>query len=229
MFEALFFAQQTADELKAEVHLPADLPILLDGPQIFTPPSLAEPPVVEFPDAAAGAAQGLVAMACIVTDTGVARKCIVEREEPAGMGFGSEALAAAPTFRFNPRQLNGMPLEGVVAFRLTVLAPQEQDSGSEPTPGATPQNWTQGFGYVRPPKPSHWPSSARGDTGSAKLRCLVGNSGVLENCTILSETPTNEGFGQAAVRAFIGSQLRLVENGPAVGDTIEPTMKFNLR
>ena len=56
--------------------------------------------------------------------------------------------------------------------------------------------------------------------GKATLQCEVGPEGLLRNCTVLSESPPKEGFGQAALT--LSKQFRMIPpEGPM---TTTPTV-----
>lgn len=70
---------------------------------------------------------------------------------------------------------------------------------------------------------------ARGITGQAVLDCLVDVAGAL-NCTVISETPENWGFGAAAVR--ISEDYRMVpamRGGQAVQGRYRMRVPFDIR
>jgi TonB family protein len=53
-----------------------------------------------------------VTLVCGVQDGGALSGCAVDREEPAGQGFGQAILALAPKFRTSLMSLEGMPTVG---------------------------------------------------------------------------------------------------------------------
>ena len=70
-----------------------------------------------------------------------------------------------------------------------------------------------------------------GVKGSVTLQCAVTISGLLEACSVVSETPTGEGFGQAALRLSTLMRMRpaLVDGQPVGGAIIRVPVAFETR
>ncbi|RZJ03915.1 MAG: TonB family protein [Brevundimonas sp.] len=99
------------------------LAALQDPPAAVT---WAQIPQVDFPADAMGRANaGSVTLSCAVTAEGRAETCAVVREEPSGFGFAREALAAAPTFRFNPSSATPPVDQGATTFTIRFRLEQE--------------------------------------------------------------------------------------------------------
>ncbi len=69
-----------------------------------------------------------------------------------------------------------------------------------------------------------------GIEGRATLRCTVQTSGRVDNCTVLSETPANEGFGRAATRLsrYFRISPRTVDGQAVSGALVDINLRFNL-
>lgn len=66
--------------------------------------------------------------------------------------------------------------------------------------------------------------------GSATISCSVTARGTLESCSIVSETPDNMGFGDAAMRMSRLFQMRpqTRDGQPVSGGTVRIPIRFNL-
>ena len=92
--------------------LMAGLGLASETPPQVTGPTWMRTPLVTFPPEARGRlVEGRVFLNCLVLSDGSVRDCRIEREEPPGLGFGREALAASATFRLRPAMRSGAPIE----------------------------------------------------------------------------------------------------------------------
>jgi len=113
---------------------------------------------------------------------------------------------------------------------LLVLQPNPTgDSPMTPQRHSPPSARTPRLG-ARPSLASYYPrrALARDISGQVLLDCLVDTNGAL-NCAIVSETPTNWGFGQAALR--IAQDHRMVpasRDGQAVHGRYRMRVPFEL-
>ncbi|MCR5878855.1 TonB family protein [Phenylobacterium sp. J367] len=105
--------------LRAGVQIPfAFSPDMLTGADpAVGKPSWARLPTVEalaaaFPKETAVAGTVRVMLRCRVEQAGAVSNCVVEKEEPAGHGYGQAALKVAPDFRLNTWTTEGLPTVG---------------------------------------------------------------------------------------------------------------------
>lgn len=71
------------------------------------------------------------------------------------------------------------------------------------------------------------PAGARG-SGEARIRCRVAASGLLTDCTVISETPAGQGFGAAALALAPRFQIRprVVDGRPVDGDSVNVPIRW---
>jgi hypothetical protein len=101
---------------------------------VFTALPAASDFQAHFPQAANGVNQVRVVLACVVGPGGVPRDCSVEREEPAGQGYGDGALPVAGKFKLSPWTAEGEPTVGA-----HVRLPIRYELTPAPAAAATPQ------------------------------------------------------------------------------------------
>jgi hypothetical protein len=138
-----FAARKLAEKLRIgetgmagqEVRVPVVFdPALAKGetPTVLKPAWAVLPAAADFqasfPKTANGVNEVRVALVCAVAAGGTLSACTVDREEPAGQGYGQGALALAPKFRVGPWSQDGMPTSGAkvrvpIRYQLTQVAP----------------------------------------------------------------------------------------------------------
>lgn len=118
-----------------EVRVPVtfDPALLKAEPLTIARPAWAELPSAadfqaSFPQTANGVNEVRVALVCSVAAGGALSGCAVDREEPAGQGYGQGALALAPKFKVGPWSQDGQPTAGAkvrvpIRYQLTQVAP----------------------------------------------------------------------------------------------------------
>jgi TonB family protein len=116
-----------------EVEIPVTFdPAVVNGIPVVTRPAWAQLPSAEdfqasFPKTANGVNEVRVALVCSVGAGGTLDGCAIDREEPAGQGYGQGALALASKFRVGPWSLDGQPTAGAkvrvpIRYQLTQVA-----------------------------------------------------------------------------------------------------------
>jgi len=169
---------------------------------------------------------GHVVLSCEIDRYGIAERCSVLSEAPAGKGFGAAALQMRPTLKLTPPTGPDGPTDAVEAIAIDFKPPQlDVDFGSADTGGPTAGPMAAAapqltmFGNPLPQKDaitmlsnpvwasaasfedvrSAYPARGNGAEGYAALHCQVDARGRLSRCQVIREAPEDHGFGPAAV------------------------------
>lgn len=175
---------------------------------------------------------GKVTLICRVLETGRLTHCNTRTE--ASSDFGAAALSLAPAFRMRATTEEGLPTAGGL-----VRIPIEFNP---PPVDAVPEGYEdkRGKRIIRPPwlrKPSGaavaraFPKKAlgRGVDGRAVLSCVVADTGHVEDCRIIQESPPGFGFGRASVELsqFFVMQTQTADGASTVGATVIIPLSFS--
>jgi hypothetical protein len=174
------------------------------------------------------ATDGHVTLACRIDVHGLAERCEVAAETPAGKGFGKAALELRPTFKLKPAVgADGQPIAAVMSLGITFKPPKKELVGTQAT-SATIRSFHDvdallatktGFTgnplamravtmldnpvWVQAPDfddlAKAYPAKGGGVEGYAAAHCQVRDSGELANCQIIKEDPQERDFGKAAL------------------------------
>lgn len=205
-----------------------------DPPDIQNPAFLQRPNAADFTQnypaqAADQAVEGRATIECYVRlDTTL--DCRVTAERPASWGFGDAALAIARSFRVQPAQVDGAPVEGgrirqTICFVLPEDNPEEwtaeQRAYVEAMPPPDLPTWDEAptssmVQMATPPAARHARTQGRG-----VLSCRVNGDRRLAREPAF-EAPRNSGFAAAAMT--LAPYFRIVEADAAFMErhTTEP-------
>lgn len=88
--------------------------------------------------------------------------------------------------------------------------------------------WTQAPDRAEWAKAYPTDAARAGISGAVKVRCAAAPDGALQNCAVIEETPSGQGFGAAALSLTGGMQLRTTgQNGePVVGRQVVVPVRF---
>ena len=163
---------------------------------------------------------GHVRLRCDVDVHGLAERCDVIAENPAGKGFGRAALALRATFRFAPAWGTDGPVPSRKTIAITFDAPRSRvDTGDQVTGGNIHNLATTRYAKIQlqvdkvtlltypvwAAAPDFndvarvYPEKADGAEGYVVTHCQVMHSGALRNCVVIKETPKLRGFAKAAL------------------------------
>ncbi len=175
---------------------PADFKLNMDG---------LEQPVMIWPIYAYQSHQsGHVTLRCDIDIHGLAEKCAVIYEHPAGHGFGHAALEMRPTFRLPPTLgPDGQPVPAVKNVYLFFDNKDDALGGS-----ALPSMrrvielddpvWAGAASFDD--LAAAYPAKGGGVDGYAVARCAVARTGAMDGCQLMKEMPDGRDFGLAALK-----------------------------
>jgi TonB family protein len=149
-----------------------------------------------YPTAAAQAGvAGSVKMRCSAGATGALQGCAVVSESPAGQGFGAAALSLAAGMALKPTAADGTPIAG----RNLIVPVKFEPALLKPGALVTNPDWLKvpAAGDLA----QYYPATGTTKGGRVILQCLVTNRGLMDSCTVKTETPAGRGYAQAALAA----------------------------
>lgn len=152
---------------------------------------------------------GRAVIYCTISAQGALYGCKVESETPAGMGFGTAAIALTPQFLMKPATRDGKPVESGVSMPINFVAPGGGTGSHIPggrDPSLTPFTRTVASNLPWTAAPAYadvaaaYPEKARAAAvgGRATLKCTLKADGRLSACSTVTEEPKGYGFAQAA-------------------------------
>lgn len=148
------------------------------------------------PEAKSRRAAGSARVRCRMSGDGALRACKVVSETPENAGFGKAALSLSRYFTAPQESGGEKTRNGYVEY--SVAYPADLAAGGSPRLTAT-QIWkAPQAGQIN----GAFPSAARSSgvaSGSAAIRCTRHDDGSVGECSVISESPAQAGFGQAAI------------------------------
>jgi hypothetical protein len=154
--------------------------------------------------------------------------CVLARESREGLGLGRAAVALSTQFKVSEHDTGFVQRHGATPFYLPVNF--GFDAAREPlnriTSGMSP------FRFPAPPPAvvrTIYPHAARdtGVPGDVTVTCTVRDNAT-PDCVVTSETPTGQGFGNAALGLIQASARALLDLESFLpGDQIEFTVPFD--
>ncbi|WP_395671924.1 energy transducer TonB [Phenylobacterium sp.] len=144
---------------------------------------------------------GRAIIACKVSIQGALFDCKVDKEEPAGSGFGAAGIALTPQLLMKPALRDGRPVEGDVRIPINFSAPPGQMIGGS-TVGmrdlySAAQAWPLAPTYQDVIAAYPAKAKAAGVGGLVSLNCEV-KVDRLSACRVMREEPKGHGFLAAA-------------------------------
>lgn len=91
--------------------------------------------------------------------------------------------------------------------------------------GSNQEIWSKPYEMAQRPQPN-FPEQARANGGRVELVCVVAAAGRVNNCEVLSEQPSGQGFGRAAIASMRQARIVVDPSGPQPGARIKATISF---
>jgi TonB family protein len=184
-------------------------------------PSAADVAAAYPAKAKAAGVGGSVEMTCTINREGHPRSCAVLKETPGNYAFGTAARRLAEKMRVNELNLRGEDVLVPVTFNPDILKP-EGVAITKPTWAAMPavEDFQATF-----PKTANGVNSVR-----VVLACTVTSSGGLGGCTVDSEDPPGQGYGQGALA--LAAKFRVgpwsQDGQPTIGTRLNLPIRYAL-
>jgi TonB family protein len=191
------------------------------APTWIEAPSTADVASAYPAKARAAAVGGTVDMSCTVSRQGRPKACAVLREKPGSYAFGAAARKLAELMRVAETNLHDQEVLVSVTFNPDILKPGGA-TVTKPAWAAMPSinDFQATF-----PKAENGVNSVR-----VVLACTVEPGGVLGGCSVDSESPTGQGFGQGALA--LASKFRVgpwsQDGQPTVGARLRLPIRYEL-
>jgi TonB family protein len=164
---------------------------------------------------------GTVELTCTINREGRPRTCAVLKETPSNYLFGTAARRLAERLRVNELNLRGQDVMIPVTFNPEVLK-AEGVAITKPAWAAMPsiEDFQATF-----PKTANGVNSVR-----VVLACTVLNSGALGACSVDSEDPPGQGYGQGALA--LAAKFRVgpwsQDGQPTLGARLKLPIRYEL-
>ena len=186
MMAVAALAASTPDAVPGRVVNVLDAPA--EAPRFLERPSAANFGAAYPRGAASVGMGGKAVLHCQINRTGRLDACRVERETPAGAGFGGAALSMAKFFRVDPGSES--PLRSDVELPIGFATAIDEDQLAV----AGPWLAAPGFDDVA----AAYPDIGGGVAGQVVLRCALERDGSLKACKTLYLKPIDRDFDKAA-------------------------------